>query len=263
MWYGMGEAITSFRGEYGFLSNMYGVEVVWDGRTYRNTESAFQSAKVLSAEERDEFCGLSGVMAKRKGRRVSLRPDWETVKDGIMEEVVRAKFEQHPELAEKLAATGDAPLMEGNAWHDTYWGVDSRTLRGENRLGEILMKVRAELTGGAYAGTAAQARAEKEEAEARAREAAERERREILEQLDAIPPHKLVGMEVGTRGFGRGRIIRRDGHYLTVRVGEQEKKFALPGCFVQGFLIPDDPSVTEDLKKAFELEARLEKLEGQ
>ena len=141
----MEDRITSFRGEYGFLSNMFSAPVEWDGRVYRNSEAAFQSAKTLDAAERDGFRELSGPIAKRRGRRVPLRPDWAEVKDGIMEEVVRAKFAGNPELAAKLAATGDAELLEGNNWHDTYWGVDAKTLQGRNRLGIILMKVRAEL----------------------------------------------------------------------------------------------------------------------
>ena len=79
------------------------------------------------------------------GGEVFLRPDWEEVKVGIMEEIVRAKFTQHPELAARLLATGDKVLVEGNHWGDTCWGVDTRTGQGENHLGKILMKVREEL----------------------------------------------------------------------------------------------------------------------
>lgn len=74
-----------------------------------------------------------------------LRPDWEEVKIGIMEEIVRAKFTQNPHLAEKLLATGGQQIAEGNTWGDTCWGVDSRTGEGENHLGQILMQVRSEL----------------------------------------------------------------------------------------------------------------------
>lgn len=56
----------------------------------------------------------------RMNRKVLLRRDWEDVKDGIMEEAIRAKFTQNPELAKKLVATGDVLLMESNNWHDTY-----------------------------------------------------------------------------------------------------------------------------------------------
>lgn len=83
--------------------------------------------------------------SKGMGRKVLLRSDWERVKVGIMEEIVRAKFTQHPEFASLLIGTGDKILVEGNHWGDTCWGVDTRTGQGENHLGKILMKARNEL----------------------------------------------------------------------------------------------------------------------
>ena len=193
----------------------------------------------------------------RMNRKVLLRRDWEDMKDGIMEEVIRAKFTQNPELAKKLVATGDVLLMESNNWHDTYWGVDSRTLEGENHLGVILMKIRTELSQGDYLEMAEKAKAEKEEAERQAAETLEKERQEIQAKLDQIPAYDFVGMEVGTKAFGKGKIISQEGEYLTVLVREQEKKFALPGCFVQGFLIPDDKEIVENLRMGQDLKKRL------
>ena len=137
--------INKFRNEYDFLSNFYAAPVTWEGLTYLNAEAAFQAAKVLTDEERLPFTELPSNKAKRMGRQVPLRPDWEEVKTQVMEEVVRAKFTQNPDLAARLLATGDAQLVEGNNWGDTCWGIDMRTGKGENRLGVILMKVRAEL----------------------------------------------------------------------------------------------------------------------
>ena len=68
-------------------------------------------------------------------------------------------------------------------------------------------------------------------------------------------------MEVGTKAFGKGKIISQEGEYLTVLVREQEKKFALPGCFVQGFLIPDDKEIVENLRMGQDLKKRLIDLE--
>ena len=137
--------INDFHGEYLFLSNFYEAPVTWEGLTYPSNEAAFQAAKVLTREERLPFTELNPTKAKRRGRQVTLRPDWEQVKTGVMEEVVRAKFTQNPDLAARLLATGDAQLVEGTTWGDTCWGIDLRTGKGENRLGIILMKVRAEL----------------------------------------------------------------------------------------------------------------------
>ena len=137
--------IDSFRGKYYFLSNFFPAEVTYNGLTYQNNEAAFQAQKTYSKEERIEFTTLEPRDAKRRGRRVRLRRDWEQVKDRIMEEIVRAKFSQNEELKEQLLATGDAQLVEGNRWNDRYWGVDIRSGVGENHLGKILMKVRSEL----------------------------------------------------------------------------------------------------------------------
>ena len=137
--------IDSFRGKYYFLSNFFPAEVTYNGLTYQNNEAAFQAQKTYSKEERIEFTTLEPRDAKRRGRRVRLRKDWEQVKDRIMEEIVRAKFSQNEELKEQLLATGEAQLVEGNRWNDRYWGVDIRSGVGENHLGKILMKVRSEL----------------------------------------------------------------------------------------------------------------------
>ena len=137
--------INDFHGQYFFLSNFHEVPLVWEGLTYLNSEAAFQAAKVLTTEERLPFTTLPASKAKRRGRQVPLRTDWEDVKTGVMESIVRAKFTQHPDLAQQLLATGDAILVEGNTWGDVCWGVDLRTGKGENRLGVILMRIRDEL----------------------------------------------------------------------------------------------------------------------
>src|SRR5687767_9057952 len=134
----MSEAIDSFREEHEFLSNFYPASVSYDGKEYPTVEHAFQAAKTDNHRERKQIqqCG-SPSNAKKMGRRVKLRTDWETVKLGIMEALVREKFTRHPELRAALLDTEDRPLIEGNTWSDTFWG----TVRGsgKNHLGKILM----------------------------------------------------------------------------------------------------------------------------
>lgn len=89
--------------------------------------------------------------AKQKGKRVALRDDWETKRFAVMEQVLRAKFAD-PVLRGKLLATGDRPLIEGNSWRDTTWGMVRDAgmggWRGRNELGKLLMKLRDELQAG-------------------------------------------------------------------------------------------------------------------
>jgi len=139
----MSKVIDSFRGKFHWLSNFYSCSVHYEGLTFGNTEAAFQAAKCLDMKERERFFGLSGGQAKRLGRRVELRSDWETVKIEIMRQVLKSKFTHNPELREKLIATGNTELIEGNNWNDRFWGVCRGV--GKNHLGKLLMEVRAKL----------------------------------------------------------------------------------------------------------------------
>lgn len=136
--------ITRFRLAYDFLSNFYPVLITLDGLDYLSAEAAYQAYKCESREDRRAFARISADEAKRLGRKIAIRPDWDVVKLDVMRRVVRAKFEQHPNLAYSLLETDDAQLIEGNSWHDVYWGVDVRTGEGENHLGRILMDLRRE-----------------------------------------------------------------------------------------------------------------------
>lgn len=133
--------IDSFRGKYFFLSNFFVSDIRYNGLTFLNNEAAFQAQKC--PERANEFCGLNPSDAKRLGRKVWLRSDWETVKDKVMYDVCHAKFSQNAELRKQLLKTGDVELIERNTWGDRVWGVCGGV--GENRLGRILMRIRDEM----------------------------------------------------------------------------------------------------------------------
>ena len=78
-----------------------------------------------------------------RDRQNPLIPDWEKVKDEVMLQALRMKFNQHPEIAKGLLATGDAILIE-HTQNDAYW-ADGGDGSGKNRLGLLLMQVREEL----------------------------------------------------------------------------------------------------------------------
>ena len=124
------DVICGFFDEYRFLSNFYEAPVEYEGIVYQNNEAAFQAQKCMTYDEKLAFTELSPNKAKSLGRKVQLRPDWEKVKVGIMEEIVHAKFLQNGEIARELLATGDRILEEGNTWNDTFWGVSLKTRKG-------------------------------------------------------------------------------------------------------------------------------------
>jgi len=135
--------IDSFRGDFRFLSNFWMKDVMFEGMCYPSTEHAFQAAKTRDHAKRVEIRNAKTCRdAKRMGRTVLLRDEWELVKDRVMLEVLREKFKDGFEK-DALLATEQAELVEGNTWGDTYWGVCKGT--GKNMLGKLLMQVREEL----------------------------------------------------------------------------------------------------------------------
>lgn len=137
----MKNIISEFTGKYFFLSNFFEAPVTYKGIMYRSNEAAFQAQKDISRSYQFQY--LSPSEAKKLGRKVQLREDWEEVKNQIMYEIVKAKFSQNQHLEDLLLDTKDAELIEGNYWGDVTWGVCKGI--GENRLGKILMKVREEI----------------------------------------------------------------------------------------------------------------------
>ena len=135
--------IDDFRGKYRFLSNFHDIEVMLDGVAYKSTERAYQASKTLNASERALIREApTNAKARQLGQRVTLRPDFNPIKIGVMLDLTRQKFSD-PELRQLLLATGDSELVEGNTWGDTFWGVCNGV--GQNWLGRCLMQVRDEI----------------------------------------------------------------------------------------------------------------------
>lgn len=135
--------INKFSGEYEFLSNFYlcPLYVEYDGWEYPTSEHAFQAAKTLDLETRMKICICNTPgQAKRLGRKVLLRADWEKIKLPIMKSILLSKFNRNPKLKKALIDTEYCTLEEGNNWGDTFWGVCNG--KGSNYLGKLLMLVR-------------------------------------------------------------------------------------------------------------------------
>ncbi len=135
--------IDKFEGEFEFLSNFAPSTFTFEGITYPTNEHFFQAMKTNDLGMRKAIAAAKTPgAAKRMGRQVQLRPDWERVKVDIMRTGLRCKFE-HPILAQKLINTGNELLVEGNWWGDRFWGQCDGT--GRNMLGQLLMELREEL----------------------------------------------------------------------------------------------------------------------
>ena len=143
--------INGFRGESKWLSNFQSCSIQFEGAWYSSVEHAYVAAKTtdLLVRKKVRMIAAAGA-AKRFGRKITLRPDWEEIKLTVMLLFLKQKFgDNNPELKQKLIATGDIVLIEGNHWHDNFWGnCHCRGCRFEpknNWLGKLLMSVRKEL----------------------------------------------------------------------------------------------------------------------
>lgn len=150
--------IAQFDGPYAFLSNFYTHSQRGPGRlVYPTLEHAFQASKTRSPEQRAWIqSALTPAEAKRRGRAVEMRPDWEGIKVDVMYDLLKVKFED-AKLARQLISTEPMNLVEGNWWGDTFWGAVRHTpdtnesgfegWYGRNYLGRLLVRVRHELQG--------------------------------------------------------------------------------------------------------------------
>lgn len=118
------------------------------GLSWRTGEHLFAALKASMASDfMMVYSQTAPGQAKRRGRRLALRKDWEAVKYDTMVYVVQQKFAPGSVLAKSLIRTKDSMLVEGTEWADRVWGVDlnSRYRPGRNWLGRTLMARRAEL----------------------------------------------------------------------------------------------------------------------
>jgi ribA/ribD-fused uncharacterized protein len=141
--------IDKFDGEYRFLSNFFPSVIVYQEKTYKTVEHAFQAAKAKFPKDAKKIQEAdSPGQAKRLGRKCVMRDDWEQIKFVVMLDCLREKF-KIPELRMKLKATGDQELVEGNNWHDGIFGSCTcdkcKHIQGRNMLGKLLMQVRSEI----------------------------------------------------------------------------------------------------------------------
>lgn len=134
---------------YGAFSNLYLREIEFEGRTYPTSEHAYQAGKASKPAVREWILSAPtpalAAMAAHGLYVWDVVPTWAQTKFDRMRAVLRAKFEQHPDLMDLLLSTGDARLVEtgtvNNAVNRLWGEVDGR---GENKLGVMLMELRAE-----------------------------------------------------------------------------------------------------------------------
>lgn len=144
-------SIDKFEGNYRFLSNFYKSSFKdKEGVIWPSVEHYFQAMKTHNPKEREEIRNAPNPgSAKKLGRKVNLRDDWDQVKENIMYDALYYKFTQNEDIKQKLIDTDMAYLTEGNTWHDQIWGdcycEKCKNKKGKNILGRLLMLLRTNL----------------------------------------------------------------------------------------------------------------------
>lgn len=130
-------AIRGFEGNYRWLSNFIGAP------NEPTVEHRYQAAKAIDRAEAESVLATpTAAAAKKMGRTITVRPDWDAVKLETMRQLLQDKFSREP-FRSKLISTGEAEIIEENHWNDTFWGVCKGV--GENHLGRLLMDLRREI----------------------------------------------------------------------------------------------------------------------
>lgn len=151
--------VRTVKDENGWLSCMSAYEVEYNGITFRTCEALFQWRRFTGFPDvqKEIFECKSPMGAKmiaRKNRfKLNRGEKWDEAPQDltVMEECLRLKLEQHPELKEKLLLTGNGEIIEDCTTHDResarFWGKVKKDNKwiGENKLGIIWMKLRDEL----------------------------------------------------------------------------------------------------------------------
>ena len=169
------EPILKFRQEFSYLSNFNVLKnkIHYFGYDYISVEAGYMAQKCDDVAWK-QYCstisphGNAQSEMKKAAYKVDLVKGFRDKQLKIMLDLLRLKFRNNPELANKLVATYPRMIMEGNVWNDRYWGAtipkqkhchlsDSGELEklyeefpqyfyvGQNYLGRLLMKVRDEL----------------------------------------------------------------------------------------------------------------------
>lgn len=145
--------IKSFHGDYKGLSNFAAALVHYGGRPYPSVEHGFVAAKSFDIKFQEKISKLKSTQvgyAKKLGREIKIREDWDEARIPIMKQLLIQKFTIN-NYNELLLSTGDLELIEGNFWHDNFWGdcmcKQCKEIKGQNNLGKILMELRTVLRG--------------------------------------------------------------------------------------------------------------------
>ena len=142
------DAIYFFTPKFYALDNFSAYVVQIWGETFPTSEHAYQwkkyavsnpelAAQILRAASPSDVKKISDA------HKEIVPLEFQENKVHIMEEILRAKANQHEKVRRVLLATGTKRIIESSPVDD-FWGIGAEH-NGQNILGELWMKLRSEL----------------------------------------------------------------------------------------------------------------------
>lgn len=149
-------SFTKTKLPYGWLGNMFAAPITYNGQIWRTSEALFQALRFedLTIREmiRNDKSPMGAKMMMKKYKTKIVVEPMSTVDIENMRLCLRLKFDQHPDLREKLIKTGDHIIFEDisarpKTPRNKFWGafITNGQLDGQNMLGKLLMELREEL----------------------------------------------------------------------------------------------------------------------
>ncbi|WP_067812516.1 NADAR family protein [Actinomadura kijaniata] len=123
------------------LRNEFPAPITVDGTTYPTVEHAYWALSTTDEALAERVRAGDSAAARDLAAEGPSRPGWDDVRLAVMTELLRTKFDQHPDLADVLLATGDGRIHYASA-PSPFWGTGEE---GRNWIGRLLELVRSEL----------------------------------------------------------------------------------------------------------------------
>jgi len=125
------------------LRNEYPAAVVIDSVNYPTVVHAYWALAAADPAASEQIRATDRPYdAEKLAEQVAMRADWPVIRIAVMARLLRAKFAQHPQLAEILLATGDGRI-EYTSVGSLYWNAGRG--QGRNWMGRLLELIRSEI----------------------------------------------------------------------------------------------------------------------
>ncbi len=140
-----GKIVGCYEREFYCFSNFSSFAVRWKGKLWPTSEHAYQAAHFFKTAPKfvEKIRAMTSAHEAFKFARANTAKfpkDWDDIKLGIMEDILRHKLRQHPYVQYKLQLTGKRRIVE-DSFRDPFWGWGLNK-KGVNALGTLWMKIR-------------------------------------------------------------------------------------------------------------------------